>query len=99
MTFTTSPARTGAPITTAGVLPLRGRPRQSRRKQWFTSHPAWPVTALLAGYPIWWALGLADESVIILAIPMLLRMRSWHKSGRSTAPCPAQPMRSVGSGL
>jgi len=89
MTFTTSPTPAGALTATAGVLPLRGRPRQSRRRRWFASHPAWPVTALLAGYPIWWALGLADESVIILAIPMLLRMRSWHRSGRSIKAPPA----------
>jgi hypothetical protein len=47
------------------------------------------VTALLAGYPVWWALGLADPSVIILAIPMVLRMRSWHRSGRKIAVPPA----------
>ncbi len=57
-------------------------PRVSRRKRWFASHPAWPVTALLAGYPVWWALGLGDLSVIILAVPMLLRMRSWRGQGR-----------------
>ncbi len=63
--------------------PSRGRHRLGRRRQWLASHPSWPVTALLAGYPIWWALGLADESVIILAVPMLLRMRSWHRQGRA----------------
>jgi hypothetical protein len=89
MTFTASPTRTGAPITTGGGPPPRGRRTQSRQKNWFGSHPAWPVTALLAGYPIWWALGLADESVIILAIPMLLRMRSWHRSSRSIKVPPA----------
>jgi len=89
MTFTASPTRTGAAITTGGVPPPRGRRTQSRQKNWFGDHPAWPVTALLAGYPIWWALGLADESVIILAIPMLLRMRSWHRSGRSIKVPPA----------
>jgi hypothetical protein len=71
------------------VLPLRGRPRHSRPRRWLASHPAWPVTALLAGYPIWWALGLADESVIVLAVPMLLRMRTWHKGGRPVKVPPA----------
>jgi len=91
MTFTASPARAGAPAPApaAGVLPPRGRPRHSRPRRWLAGHPAWPVTALLAGYPIWWALGLADESVIIMAIPMLLRMRSWHKTGRAVEVPPA----------
>jgi polysaccharide biosynthesis protein PslJ len=96
MTFTASPktgtpitgTETGTPITTAGARPERGL-RTPGHKNWFASHPAWPVTALLAGYPIWWAFGLPDESVIILAIPMLLRMRSWGKSGRSVKVPPA----------
>jgi hypothetical protein len=32
--------------------------------------PAWPVAALLLGYPLWWALGLGGLSVIVLAVPM-----------------------------
>jgi len=89
MTFTASPRAAGAPVTAADALPVRGRPARSRPRHWLASHPAWPVTALLAGYPIWWAFGLADESVIILAIPMLLRMRSWAKSGRPVKVPPA----------
>jgi hypothetical protein len=88
MTFTTS-ART-ALATGSGQLaaPRASRPR-NRRRQWFAEHPAWPVTALLAGYLVWWALGLADESVIVLAVPMILRMRSWHRAGRRIAVPPA----------
>jgi polysaccharide biosynthesis protein PslJ len=67
----------------------RGRYRDSRWKQWLVSHPAWPVTAMLAGYPIWWAFGLADESVIIMAVPMLLQMRSWRRHGRGIKVPPA----------
>jgi hypothetical protein len=79
MTITAPPANEARAV--PGLPPLRaGRP-VSRRKQWFANHPAWPVVALLAGYPFWWALGLADMSVIILAIPMALRMRSWHRRG------------------
>jgi len=44
---------------------------------------------MLAGYPIWWAFGLADESVIIMAIPMLLQMRSWRRHGRRIKVPPA----------
>ncbi|MFI9594270.1 hypothetical protein [Nonomuraea sp. NPDC052265] len=32
--------------------------------------PAWPIAALLLGYPIWWALGFGGLSVIVLAVPM-----------------------------
>jgi O-antigen/teichoic acid export membrane protein len=67
----------------------RGRHRMSRRQQWFASHPAWPLAALLAGYPVWWVFGLADESVFIMAVPMLMQMRSWHRRGRSVNVPPA----------
>ena len=31
---------------------------------------AWPIAALLLGYPVWWALGFGGLSVIVLAVPM-----------------------------
>ena len=31
---------------------------------------AWPIAALLLGYPVWWALGLGGLSVIVVAAPM-----------------------------
>jgi polysaccharide biosynthesis protein PslJ len=52
------------------------------RRRLFADHPAWPLIALLAGYPLWWALGIADYMFIVLAIPMAARMYSWHASGR-----------------
>jgi len=36
-----------------------------------TRLPAWPVLALLWGYPVFWALGILAFAQIILAIPML----------------------------
>ncbi|MEV0968935.1 hypothetical protein [Microtetraspora glauca] len=30
----------------------------------------WPIAALLAGYPIWWALGLGGLSIVVVAVPM-----------------------------
>ncbi len=53
----------------------RGRMRQ------LTRGPAWPVTYLLIGYPLWWALGIADFMWIILAIPMIARMAAWRSRG------------------
>lgn len=51
------------------------------RGGWLAAHPAWPVTALLAGYPLWWALGLGDYVWFLLAVPMILRMAAWHIHG------------------
>jgi hypothetical protein len=45
-------------------------------------HPAWPIVALLAGYPIWWALGIADYMFIVLAVPMAVRLYTWRSQGR-----------------
>src|ERR1022692_4439637 len=55
---------------------------------WLTRHPAWPVTALLVGYPLWWALGVADFMWIVLAIPMASRLLAWrsHDSRRLRLP-------------
>ncbi len=43
--------------------------------------PAWPIKWLLVGYPLWWALGLADFMWIILAVPMAVRMIYWRRHG------------------
>lgn len=43
--------------------------------------PAWPITALLIGFPLWWALGLEDFIWIIVALPMGVRMVSWRARG------------------
>jgi hypothetical protein len=71
------------------LAPLRAARSRSRWRQWLADRPAWPVMALLGGYLVWWALGLADISVIVMAIPMVLRMRSWHRSGRKIVVPPA----------
>jgi len=34
------------------------------------SPAAWPIAALLVGYPVWWALGFGGLCVIVLAVPM-----------------------------
>lgn len=31
---------------------------------------AWPIAALLLGYPVWWALGLGGLAIVVLAVPM-----------------------------
>jgi hypothetical protein len=44
--------------------------------------PAWPVVALLAGWPVWWALGVGDYAPVVVAIPMAWRLYKWQASGR-----------------
>jgi O-antigen/teichoic acid export membrane protein len=51
------------------------------RESWLARHPAWPVTLLLAGIPLWWALGVADYMVILIAIPMAARIYAWSAQG------------------
>jgi O-antigen/teichoic acid export membrane protein len=51
------------------------------RESWLARHPAWPVTLLLAGIPLWWALGVADYMVILVAIPMAARLYAWGARG------------------
>jgi len=57
-----------------------GRP--GRLRGWFARHPAWPITAVLAGFPVWWALGVGDYIFVALSIPMVGRMYGWARSGR-----------------
>ena len=88
MTTTAPRTRDRGPATRRPVAAPVRRP-VGRRRQWSAAHPSWPVTALLAGYPVWWALGLGDLSVIIIAVPMVLRMRAWHRGGRPVKVPPA----------
>ena len=45
-----------------------------RRQSWFVRDPAWPIVAALAGWPVWWALGIANQIFILFAIPMAWRL-------------------------
>lgn len=69
-----------------GLLPARAdrvpvrlltRPdrwRQDSPRSWHL--PAgWPLTALLVGFPLWWALGLSTFIFPLLAVPMALELR------------------------
>ena len=47
-------------------------------RQWLADHPAWPLTAYLIGYPVWWILGTGTYMTIILAFPMAYRMYKWR---------------------
>jgi O-Antigen ligase len=70
------------PAVTPVVAIGRGQPGEARvRLRQVARGPAWPVTFLLLGYPLWWALGIADFMWIVLAVPMVLRMVAWHSRG------------------
>jgi hypothetical protein len=45
-----------------------------RRQSWFARDPAWPIVAALAGWPVWWALGIENQIFILVAIPMARRL-------------------------
>jgi hypothetical protein len=45
--------------------------------------PSWPVTALLAFYPLWWALGLGVLIFPILAAPMVVLLLRARSAGRA----------------
>jgi hypothetical protein len=45
-----------------------------RRQSWFARDPAWPIVAALAGWPVWWALGIENQVFILFAIPMARRL-------------------------
>lgn len=62
-------------VPAAARTPLAPRPAPARS----AARAAWPLVWLLAGYPVWWALGLGVLIFPILAVPMamaLLRRRS-----------------------
>jgi hypothetical protein len=60
----------------------RGAGPAGRFRSFPARHPAWPVTTLLIGFPVWWALGLADFMWVILAFPMICQMVAWHTRGQ-----------------
>ncbi|MFG3439161.1 hypothetical protein ACGF0J_18105 [Nonomuraea sp. NPDC047897] len=60
---------TGAAWPGAAQAVVTAPTRPDSRRSTLTG-PAWPIAALLVGYPVWWALGFGGLSVILLAVPM-----------------------------
>src|SRR5262249_15413355 len=77
-----SPAGVVPGEATGAVHPDGTGRREPFRGRWLARHPAWRVVALLAGYPLWWALGVADFAWIGFAVPMAGRLLAWrlHRS-------------------
>ncbi len=77
------PATAGTRETPAGPRSrAAGSHARRRRRQLLASHPAWPIVALLVGYPLWWALGIADYMFLLFAIPMAARLYVWQGQSR-----------------
>ena len=51
------------------------------RGNWFARDPAWPIVAMLVGWPLWWALGIGAYMPVLIAIPMARRMYLWRATG------------------
>ncbi|GGM17222.1 O-antigen ligase family protein [Dactylosporangium sucinum] len=69
MTLTTHPSA-------ADAVPARPRPRPAHRLR------AWPLTAVLLLYPLWWALGLGVLIFFVAAVPMLVALLRHRACGQ-----------------
>jgi hypothetical protein len=65
-----------------------GRAPRAKRLSWFAREPAWPIVALLVGWPLWWCLGVGDYFPIVLAFPMIRRMYYWRVNRERTIKLP-----------
>jgi len=54
--------------------------------------PGWPLVALLALYPLWWALGLGVLIFPLLAVPMVVQLVKKHRSGQAIQLPPGFPL-------
>jgi hypothetical protein len=63
-----------------GTAPRQPRPggRPAALKIWLAEHPAWPLSAMLIGWPVWWILGFSAFAPVVFAIPMARTMYLWH---------------------
>lgn len=44
------------------------------RSRGFRLPPDWPFVALVAGFPVWWALGVGSFAIMIFAVPMAVQL-------------------------
>lgn len=71
-----TPVRGGSPAELVGAAAPAGS--SSPGGGWLARNPAWPVVALLGGWPVWWATGIGDYAPVVVAIPMVWRMYKWR---------------------
>lgn len=70
----TGPATTGPATAVVRATAARERRAGARVLRWLRLGPDWPFVVLLAGFPLWWLLGLSEILVFVLMIPMVLRL-------------------------
>jgi hypothetical protein len=58
------------------------------RGNWFKRTPGWPLIVLLAGWPVWWALGIENRIGTVMAIPALWQMYRWRATRNRTIRLP-----------
>jgi hypothetical protein len=83
-------AQPGSLVRRQGGPPAAPSPDRKPRRlgRWFATNPAWPVTAMLALWPVWWLLGIGQYAPVVFAIPMARRMYRWRASGQRTLRLP-----------
>ena len=59
--------------TVAGAFVDRPSPKLQAQNRFLK--PGWPLTALFVGFPLWWALGLAQVIFFVIAIAMVVILR------------------------
>jgi O-antigen ligase len=70
------PTSTAEVSEAADVAPRVGRGPSARG--WAAWSTDWPLTLLVVGFPIWWALGLASIMPVLMALPMALHLYRRH---------------------
>jgi hypothetical protein len=60
--------------------PWPAEPARPRRTL-FERDPAWPITAMLVGWPLWWALGIGGYMPLFVAVPLGWRLYRWRATG------------------
>ncbi len=70
--MSTAAAPSDAVVRRPPARPSRPRVRTRRRRRRLPV--AWPLAALLLGYPLWWAMGIAPLVWTIFAIPMAVQL-------------------------
>lgn len=68
--------------------PAPGSATSQPRGNWFKRTPGWPLILLLAGWPVWWALGIENRIALVLTIPALRQMYRWRATRSRTIRLP-----------
>jgi hypothetical protein len=84
VTSTLNKAQPGSLVKYQGDPPPTPSPQDRPRRlgRWFANDPAWPLTAMLVLWPVWWLLGIGEYAPVMFALPMARRMYRWRASGR-----------------